>query len=147
MTKESHTISSIDNCRLIELDRHHHENGNLTVVEGCNQLPYELNRAYYLYDIPGGEERGGHSHRECAEFLVAISGSFDVTIDDGINQRVVSLNRPYRGLLIEPGIWRVLHNFSSGAVCLVLSSHHFSEQDYVRNYDEFIELTAIKREK
>ncbi len=145
MNHHSHSTSSVDECRVIDLSRHHHENGNLTVIENFNEIPYEINRTYYLYDIPGGEERGGHSHHECREFLVAISGSFDVTIDDGQQRRTVTLNRPYKGLLITPGIWRVLSNFSSGSVCLVLSSHHYDEGDYVRDYSEFKSLTSNKK--
>ncbi len=146
MKHNSHATSRISECRVIELSKHHHENGNLTVVENMAQIPYEIKRTYYLYDVPGGESRGGHSHRECAEFLVAISGSFDVTIDDGMHSSTVSLNRPYKGLLIPPGIWRVLDNFSSGSVCLVLSSHHYDEADYVRDYSEFKQLTAGKKQ-
>lgn len=137
--------SSVDNCRIIELSRHHHANGNLTVVEDNDPIPFKIRRTYYTYDIPGGEERGGHSHNEIYEFLIAISGSFDVVIDDGVNKRRVSLNRPFQGLLIEPGIWRTLDNFTSGSVCLVLASEHYDESDYVREYDRFMELTQAKR--
>ena len=130
---------------MIELFKNHHANGNLSVVENGKQIPFDIKRVYYLYDVPGGEERGGHSHKQLSQFIVAISGAFDVEIDDGVNKRVITLNRPYMGLLIVPGIWRVINNFSSGAVCLVLASHHFDENDYVRDYDTFINLTSCKR--
>lgn len=139
-----HKTSSIDQCQVIELDKHHHANGNLSVVENGNQIPFDIKRVYYLYDVPGGEERGGHSHKKLRQCIVAISGSFDVIIDDGIQQRCVTLNRPYKGLLIVPGIWRVINNFSSGAVCLVMASEHYDEDDYVRDYDEFKKLTSSK---
>ena len=142
-----HKSSNINQCQVIELDKHHHENGNLSVVESGVQIPFDIKRVYYLYDVPGGEERGGHSHKQLKQFILAISGSFDVIIDDGVNQRTVTLNRPYKGLLIVPGIWRVINNFSSGAVCFVMASEHYDEADYVRDYDEFLELTSIKRMK
>ena len=134
-------------CELIELGKNHHANGNLTVVENGMQVPFDIKRVYYLYDVPGGEERGGHSHKALKQFIVAISGAFDVVIDDGINQRTITLNRPYQGLLIVPGIWRVINNFSSGAVCLVLASEHYDEADYVRDYQEFKQLTSTKTTK
>ncbi len=144
MAKDSHKTSRVENCPLITLDKHHHENGNLSVVENFNEVPFELRRIYYLYDIPGGEERGGHSHRHCEEFIIAVSGSFDIVIDDGMNRRIVSLNRSNVGLLVKPGIWRILNNFSSGAVCLVIASEEYDESDYVRDYAEFQQLTRVK---
>lgn len=140
-----HKTSSIDQCKIIELGKHHHINGNLSVVENGEQVPFDIKRVYYLYDVPSGEERGGHAHKQLRQFIVAVSGSFDVIIDDGVQQRSVTLNRPYRGLLIVPGIWRVINNFSSGAVCLVMASDHYDEDDYVRNYDDFKQLTSSKR--
>ncbi len=142
---DPHATSNVDNCRLIELDKNHHSNGNLTVVENGEQVPFDIKRCYYLYDVPGGAERGGHSHRLLRQLIVAISGSFDVVLDDGASRRQFTLNRPYQGLLIVPGIWRVLENFSSGSVCLVLASEHYDEQDYVREYDKFLQLTSHKR--
>ena len=136
----THNKSSIDDCRIIELNKHHHANGNLTAVNNGVELPFDIQRTFYIYDVPGGAERGGHSHYLCQEFIIAISGSFDVTVDDGFSCKTYTLNRPYQGLLVVPGIWRTLHNFSSGSVCLALASHHFDEQDYVRSYDKFIEL-------
>lgn len=144
---DGHRTSRVEDCELIELGKNHHANGNLTVVENGMQVPFDIKRVYYLYDVPGGEERGGHSHKALKQFIVAISGAFDVVIDDGINQRTITLNRPYQGLLIVPGIWRVINNFSSGAVCLVLASEHYDEADYVRNYQEFKQLTSTKTTK
>ena len=132
-------------CSLITLAKHHHDNGNLSVVEDNNEIPFKIRRVYYLYDIPGGEERGGHSHRECNTLLVAVSGSFTVVLDDGIERREVLLNRSNVGLLVVPGVWRVLNNFSSGSVCLSVASHLYSEDDYVRDYDQFLQLTKCKR--
>lgn len=147
MKGDTHKSSSVNDCRLITLDKHHHENGNLSVVENGRQLPYDVNRVYYLYDVPGGVERGGHSHRHCHEFILAVSGSFDIEIDDGREKRKVSLNRSNCGLHVVPGIWRVLNNFSSGSVCLVLASDCYDEADYVRDYGEFKQLTANKSAK
>jgi len=135
-----HNRSHIDDCRLLSLNRHHHANGNLTAVNNNVDLPFEIKRTFYIYDVPGGASRGGHSHYTCHEFIVAISGSFDVTIDDGTDQYTYTLNRPYQGLLIVPGIWRTLQNFSSGSVCLALASEHFEEEDYVRDYDRFLDI-------
>lgn len=144
---DGHRTSRVEDCELIELGKNHHANGNLTVVENGMQVPFDIKRVYYLYDVPGGEERGGHSHKALKQFIVAISGAFDVVIDDGINQRTITLNRPYQGLLIVPGIWRVINNFSSGAVCLVIASEHYDEADYVRDYQEFKQLTSTKTTK
>ena len=125
-------------CTIIELDKHHHEKGNITVVENSFTVPFDIQRTYYLYDIPGGESRGGHAHKELRQLIVAASGSFTVTLDDGKVRRSFVLNRPYQGLLFVPGIWRTLDDFSSGAVCLVLASHIYDEHDYIRDYQDFI---------
>lgn len=125
-------------CTIIELDKHHHEKGNITVVENSFTVPFDIQRTYYLYDIPGGESRGGHAHKELRQSIVAASGSFTVTLDDGKVRRSFVLNRPYQGLLVVPGIWRTLDDFSSGAVCLVLASHIYDEHDYIRDYQDFI---------
>lgn len=135
--------SRVDNCTVIEMSKHTRPNGNLTVVENGEDVPFDIRRVYYLYDVPGGEMRGGHAHHDLYQLIVAASGSFDVVLDDGVNRRTVSLNRPYHGLLVVPGIWRELENFSSGAVCLVLASEHYSEADYVREYPDFIELKQL----
>lgn len=145
MESNPYMTSSVDDCRVIELDKHHHANGNLSVVEDNSSIPFKIRRTYYTYDIPGGEERGGHAHRALYQLIVAISGSFDVVLDDGVHQRRITLNRPYQGLLIVPGIWRVLDNFSSGSVCLALASEHYDENDYTRDYNDFLELTKDKR--
>ncbi len=135
-----HNQSRINDCRIITLNKNHHANGNLTAVNNGVDLPFNIQRTFYIYDVPGGAERGGHSHYTCHEFIIAISGSFDVTIDDGIDQYTYTLNRPYQGLLVVPGIWRTLQNFSSGSVCLALASHHYDEHDYVRDYQQFLKL-------
>lgn len=132
--------NSIYDCVILPLSKIHNRAGNLTVVEGGRNLPFEIRRTYYLYDIPGGETRGGHAHKELLQLIVAASGSFDVLLDDGINKKVVTLNRPNFGLLVVPGIWRELLEFSSGSVCLVLASHKYNESDYIREYSQFKEF-------
>ena len=130
--------SSIYDCVVLPLNKIHNRAGNITIVEGQTNVPFEIKRVYYLYDIPGGEGRGGHAHKELHQLVVAASGAFDVLMDDGINKKVVTLNRPDYGLLIVPGIWRELMEFSSGAICLVLASHAYDETDYIRQYVNFI---------
>lgn len=130
--------STVYDCTIIELDKHSHDQGNITVVENGVDVPFEVRRAYYLYDVPGGESRGGHAHYELRQLIVAASGSFDVRLDDGNVKRTFTLNRPYQGLLVTPGLWRELDNFSSGSVCLVLASMAYEEADYIRNYEDFI---------
>lgn len=137
-------ISSIYDCSMIQLDKRHRENGNLTVVENSCEIPFDVKRIYYLYDVPGGETRGGHAHRELRQLIIAASGSFDVVIDDGLVKRIFTLNHPYQGLLIVPGIWRELVNFSSGSVCLVLASLTYNEADYIRDYDSFLKAKNRK---
>lgn len=131
--------TTIYDCSVIEIDKHHHEKGNISVVENGSTVLFDIKRVFYLYDVPGGESRGGHAHKNIYQFIVAASGSFDVILDDGVLKRTVTLNRPYRGLLVNPGIWNKLDNFSSGSVCLVLASQLFDEDDYIREYSRFIE--------
>lgn len=134
---ENKLMSTLNNCKLISIPKIEDPRGNLSVIEK-NVIPFEIKRVYYLYDIPSGAERGGHSHIEQQEFLVALSGSFDVILNDGQNINKITLNKPFEGLLIPNGIWRELKNFSSGAVCLVLASDVFSEDDYIRELDFFL---------
>ncbi len=129
--------SSVYDCVILPLSKIHNRSGNITIVESKTHAPFEIKRVYYLYDIPGGESRGGHAHRELYQLIVAASGSFDILLDDGTNKKVVTLNRPYYGLLIVPGIWRELMEFSSGSVCLVLASDVYKESDYFRDYNTF----------
>ena len=133
--------TSVYDCSIIELDKHHHEKGNITVVENDISVPFSIKRVYYLYDVPGGESRGGHAHKGLYQLIVAASGSFTVTLDDGKVKRTFLLNRPYQALMVVPGIWRTLDDFSSGSVCLVLASECYTEEDYIRDYDEFITYT------
>ena len=132
--------NTVLDCAVIDVSKIHNEAGNITVVENNSNIPFEVKRVYYLYDVPGGETRGGHAHYELEQFVVAASGSFDVLLDDGKNKKRISLNRPNLALHIVPGLWRSLDNFSSGSICMVLASHRYIEEDYVRDYDEFIKL-------
>ncbi|SFK80768.1 WxcM-like, C-terminal [Porphyromonadaceae bacterium KH3CP3RA] len=129
---------TIYDCSIIEIDKHQHEKGNISVIENGKSIPFDVNRVFYLYDIPGGEDRGAHAHRECHQFLVAVSGAFDIILDDGKTKRTVTLNRPYLGLHIPPGIWAGEIGFSSGSVCLVLASHLYDAGDYIRDYNQFL---------
>lgn len=131
---------SVFECTLINLGKINFPEGNLTVIENNNNFPFQIKRIFYLYDIASGESRGAHAHKECHQFLLAASGSFEVELNDGIYKRQVSLNRPNIGLHIPPGIWASEVNFSSGAICLVLASHIYQEEDYIRNYDDFLTL-------
>lgn len=128
----------VDLCKIIDLPKIADQRGNLTFIEGGHQIPFAIQRVYYLYDVPGGSERGGHAHKELHQLIIAISGSFDVILDDGNNKKRVQLNRSYNGLYVCPMIWRELCNFSSGSVCLVLASNRYDEADYYRDYEEFM---------
>lgn len=129
---------TIYNCSVIELSKIHNPAGNITVVENLKNIPFDVKRIFYIYDIPGGEDRGAHSHKECNQFIIAASGAFEVELNDGVNKKTISLNRPYFGLHIPPGIWAAEKAFSSGSVCLVLTSHKYDETDYIRDYEEYI---------
>ena len=133
----------VNDCSLYELNKMHDVEGNLTFVYQNVHVPFEINRVFYSYDIPAGEVRGGHAHKECHQFIIAASGSFEVVLDDGTHKRTVALNRPFWGLHVPPGIWSSEQSFSSGSICLVLASHAYSEDDYISDYDEFLEY--IKR--
>lgn len=128
---------SVFDCGIIELQKIQSRAGNITPVTNAKEIPFDIRRVFYIYDIPGGEDRGAHSHKECHQFLIAASGSFEVELDDGTIKRTISLNRPNFGLHVPPGIWAAEKNFSSGAICLVLASHKYNEKDYIRNYDIF----------
>ena len=131
-------------CKLIELPKINDVRGNLTFIEGCNHIPFDIRRVYYLYDVPGGAERGGHAHKGLHQLIIAMSGSFDVVLDDGREQKRIHLNRSYNGLYVCPMIWRELDNFSSGSVCMVLASNIYSEDDYYRDYHEYLEASGVK---
>jgi len=134
------TKYSVYDCGIIELDRHHSQRkGDISVIENGETIPFDVKRIYYLYDVPGGESRGSHGHKQLQQLIVAVSGAFTVTLDDGHVRRSFTLNRPYQGLLVKPGIWRTLDDFSSGSVCLVLASEKYQAEDYIRDYNEFIE--------
>jgi dTDP-4-dehydrorhamnose 3,5-epimerase-like enzyme len=131
--------ATIDDCRIIELGRHHGSKGNLTEVENGKIAGFDTERVFFIYDIPGGASRGGHAHKTLRELIIAASGSFDVYINDGTRERTFHVNRPSQALLLSAGVWEELRNFSSGAVALVLASEHYAPEDYIRNFDEFIE--------
>ena len=131
-------------CRIIGLPQVHDPRGNLTFIEGGRHVPFEIRRVYYLYDVPGGAERGGHAHRELQQLVIAMSGSFDVILDDGYIRQRFHLNRSYYGLYIRTMVWREIDNFSSGSVCMVLASNYYDETDYYRDYKDF--LVAVKGE-
>ncbi len=134
---------SVYDCSMIDLPKYMFDEGNLTWVERNKNVPFDIQRVFYLYDIPGGEARGAHAHRQCHQFLVAASGAFEVVLDDGINRRTVMLNRPFCGLHIPPGIWAAEQGFSSGSVCLVLASETYDESDYIRDYNDFIQYRKL----
>jgi hypothetical protein len=135
-------MASVYDCSIIHLPKIHNRSGNITIVENSSSVPFDVKRIYYLYDIPGGETRGGHGHKELHQLIIAASGSFELILDDGKYKKVVTLNRPDYGLLITPGIWRDIINFSSGSILLVLASMEYKESDYLRDYDQF--LNAFK---
>jgi hypothetical protein len=130
-------MTTIDDCRLIDLPRINTREGSITPVHGSREIPFDVVRVFYVYDVPGGEGRGAHAHRELHQFIVSVMGAFDVTVDDGLARRTITLSRAYHGLYVPNTIWCALSGFSSGAVCVVLTSDHFKEDDYIRNYDDY----------
>ena len=140
-------VKSVFDCSLYELNKWHDKEGNLTYIYENVHVPFSINRVFYSYDIPGGEDRGAHAHKECHQFIIAASGAFEVVLADGVNKRTVALNRPFWGLHVPPGIWASEQGFSSGSICLVLASHGYSEADYIRNYDDFLEYVKERDNK
>ena len=136
---------AIKDCRLIDVPKITEARGNLTFVEGGRHVPFEIKRVYYLYDVPGGAERGGHAHKALHQLVIAMSGSFDIVLDDGYDRKRIHLNRSYIGLYIPPMMWREIDNFSSGSVCMVLASDYYDEMDYYRDHVDF--LLAVKAKK
>lgn len=134
---------SLSDCRIIELPKICDPRGNLTFIEGGSQIPFNISRVYYLYDVPGGSERGGHAHKELSQLIIAMSGSFDIVLNDGRKKKRFHLNRSYYGLYVCPMIWRELDNFSSGSVCMVLASNLYDEADYYRDYEEYLSTLAV----
>ena len=141
------SLYTVFDCSIIYLPRIQNRSGNITPIHNKKEVPFDIKRIFYLFDIPGGESRGAHAHKECHQFLVAASGCFEVLLDDGKVKRQIMLNRPYLGLHIPPGIWASEINFSSGVVCLVLASELYDEKDYIRQYDEFLNYKTIPNEK
>jgi hypothetical protein len=133
---------SIEKCKLIDLPKIAEPRGNLTFIEGGRHVPFDIKRVYYLYDVPGGAERGGHAHKDLHQLIIAMSGSFDIILDDGRQKKRIHLNRSYNGLYVCPMMWREMDNFSSGAVCLVLASNLYDESDYYRDYSDFLKAIA-----
>ena len=136
---------SIDTCSVISLPKISDPRGNLTSIEGGQHVPFDIQRVYYLYDVPGGAERGGHAHKGLHQLIIAMSGSFDVVLDDGFNKKRVHLSRSYNGLYVCPMIWRELDNFSSGSVCMVLASNRYDEEDYFRDYGDFLKAAGVPK--
>lgn len=136
-TDTSNLNGPLSKCKIIDLPKITDQRGNLTFIEGCRHVPFDIKRVYYLYDVPGGESRGGHAHKNLQQFIIAMSGSFDVVLDDGTNTKRFHMNRAHYGLYVPSGVWRELDNFSSGSVCLVLASEYYGEEDYIREYAAF----------
>ena len=131
--------STINDCKFLDFPKNHQLNGNLTSITNREEVPFDIKRIYYLYDVPGGNSRGGHAHKDLYQIMVALSGSFTVTLDDGNSKKSFNLFQPYQGLLIPPGLWRDLDTFSSGSICMVLASEVYDEQDYFRDYEDFLQ--------
>ena len=135
--------NTVFDCSVVDLAKVHTDNGNITVLENGDNTHFDVKRVYYLYDVPSGEERGGHAHYELEQYIIAASGSFDVILNDGVNKRIISLNRPNLALHIVPGLWRKLDNFSSGSITMVLASHVYDEADYIRNYKDYLKIKKL----
>jgi len=135
--------TTVFDCTLIQLPKNHQENGHISAVNNGVEIPFDTKRVYYLYDVPGGEARGGHAHKKLQQLIIAASGGFDLTVDDGTTKRTIHLNRPNLGLLMPAGLWRELNNFSSGSICLVLASEVYYEDDYLRDYQHFLDYKKI----
>lgn len=142
MNLQNKNMYNVDDCHIVELPIVHKESGNISVLENGNNIPFDIKRVYYLYDVPMGAERGGHAHYELQQYVIAASGAFTFILDDGINKKEVFLNHPNKALHIKPGIWREMKGFSSGSICLVLASMEYNEIDYMRDYDEFLNYRA-----
>lgn len=136
-------LSKVTDTRLITLPKISNSKGSISIIENFKHVPFAVNRIYYLYDIPSGSERGGHAHRELRQLIVAATGSFEILLDDGNERNTIFLNRPNVGLLLPPGLWREISNFSSGSICLVLASHEYEESDYIRNFNDFIKFKNV----
>jgi len=132
--------SNISDCKIITLPKIHNTLGNITAIENLNDVPFNVQRIYYLYDVPSNEERGGHAHYELEQFIIAVSGSFDIILKDGVTEKAVTLNRPNNALHVVPGLWREIANFSGGSICLVLASEKYDENDYIRDYNKYLDL-------
>jgi dTDP-4-dehydrorhamnose 3,5-epimerase-like enzyme len=135
-------INNVNDTRIINLPKVENQQGNLTAVHNSQEIPFDIKRVYYLYDVPGGETRGGHAHKELQQFIISLSGSFDILLDDGKERKTVTLNRSHYGLYVPQFIWREIINFSTGGVCLVLASLPYNESEYIRDFDEFLKLKS-----
>ena len=133
-------MENIFNCNLVELQKIKNRAGNLSVVENSNSIPFDIARVYYIYDVPGGSDRGGHAHKDLEQYVIAVSGAFDIQLDDGKNKKTVRLDRPFLALHIKKGIWRETRNFTSGAICMVIASHKYDNQDYLHDYEDFLKF-------
>ena len=133
-------MENIFNCNLVELQKIKNRAGNLSVVENSNSIPFDIARVYYIYDVPGGSDRGGHAHKDLEQYVIAVSGAFDIQLDDGKNKKTVRLDRPFLALHIKKGIWRETRNFTSGAICMVIASHKYDKQDYIHDYEDFLKF-------
>lgn len=133
-------MENIFNCNLVELQKIKNRAGNLSVVENSNSIPFDIARVYYIYDVPGGSDRGGHAHKDLEQYVIAVSGAFDIQLDDGKNKKTVRLDRPFLALHIKKGIWRETRNFTSGAICMVIASHKYDCEDYIHDYKDFLKF-------